>query len=78
MKDETLQKLIKLVGEGFLREFFGKEKTLKQLKPLYDRAGHYCGSCIFGYNSAPAAAREVFKPSTDAESRFDSIKKNIF
>ena len=32
MKDETLQKLIKLVGEGFLRELFGKEKTLKQLR----------------------------------------------
>jgi len=32
MKDVTLQKLIKVVGEGFLREFFGKEKTLKQLR----------------------------------------------
>jgi len=31
MKDETLQNLIKLVGEGFLWELFGKEKTLKQL-----------------------------------------------
>ena len=32
MKDITLQKLIKLVGEEFLRELFGKEKTLKQLR----------------------------------------------
>jgi len=32
MKDKTLQKLINLVGDGFLREFLGKEKTLKQLK----------------------------------------------
>jgi len=32
MKDETLQKLIKLLHEGFMREFFGKEKTLKQLR----------------------------------------------
>jgi len=33
MKNKTLQKLIKLVGEGFLKEFLGKEKTLKQLRP---------------------------------------------
>jgi len=32
MKEITLQKLINLINEGFLREFFGKEKTLKQLK----------------------------------------------
>jgi len=32
MKDITLQKLIKLVGEGHIREFLGKEKTLKQLR----------------------------------------------
>jgi len=32
MKDETLQKLINLVGDGFLRELLGKEKTLKQLR----------------------------------------------
>ena len=32
MKDITLQKLINLVGEGFLRELLGKEKTLKQLR----------------------------------------------
>jgi len=32
MKEITLQKLIKLVGEGHIREFLGKEKTLKQLR----------------------------------------------
>ena len=48
------------------------------INPFNDRASHYSGSCIFGYNSAPAAAREVFKPSTYAESLLGSIKKNIF
>ena len=33
---------------------------------------------IFGYNSGPAAAREVFKPSTDAESLLGSIRKKHF
>jgi len=32
MKDETTQKLIKLLLDGFLREPLGKEKTLKQLR----------------------------------------------
>jgi len=32
MKEITLQKLIELVGERFLREFLGKEKTLEQLR----------------------------------------------
>jgi len=32
MKDETLQKLVNLLGEGFLRELLGKEKTLIQLR----------------------------------------------
>jgi len=32
MKDITLQKLINLIGEGQIREFLGKEKTLKQLR----------------------------------------------
>jgi len=32
MKDETLQKLIKLLRDGFLRELLGKEKTLKQAR----------------------------------------------
>jgi len=32
MKDETLQKLIKILHDGFLRELLEKEKTLKQLR----------------------------------------------
>jgi len=32
MKDKTLQKLVNLLVEGFLRELLGKEKTLKQLR----------------------------------------------
>ena len=32
MKDETMQKLIKLLLDGFLRELLRKEKTLKQLR----------------------------------------------
>jgi len=32
MKDITLQKLIKLLHDGFLREPLGKVKTLKQLR----------------------------------------------
>jgi len=32
MKDETLQKLVNLLLDGFLRELLGKEKNLKQLR----------------------------------------------
>jgi len=32
MKDDTLQKLIKLLYDRFLRELLRKEKTLKQLR----------------------------------------------
>ena len=41
-------------------------------------ASHYGGSCIFGYNSAPAAAGEVFKPSTDSASLVVSSEKKFF
>jgi len=47
------------------------------LKPFNDRARHSSGSCIFGYNSAPAAAREVFKPSTDSASLVVSSQKKF-
>ena len=43
-----------------------------------DSASHYSGSCIFGYNSAPAAAKEVFKPSTDSASLVVSSQKKNF
>ena len=54
------------------------QPTFTNLGPFNDRASHYSATCIFGYNSAPAAAREVFKPSTDAESLLVSIKKTFF
>jgi len=44
-------------------------------KPFNDHQSHYSGSCIFGYNSAPAAAREVFEPSTDSASLVVSSQK---
>jgi len=56
------------------------EKTiflLPRLKHFNDHQSHNCGSCIFGYNSAPAAAREVFKPSTDSASLVVSSKKKF-
>ena len=42
-----------------------------------DHQSHYNGSCIFDYNSALAAAREVFKPSTDSASLVVSSQKKI-
>jgi len=54
------------------------QPTFTNLGPFNDRASHYSATCIFGYNSAPAAASEVFKPSTDAESLLGSIKKTFF
>jgi len=32
MNDKTIEKLAELLHDGFLREFLGKEKTLKQLR----------------------------------------------
>jgi len=32
MNDKTTEKLIKLLHDGFLREFLGKEKTLKHMR----------------------------------------------
>ena len=50
----------------------------KKLFGFNDHQSHYSGSCIFGYTSAPAAAREVFKPSTDSASLVVSSQKKIF
>jgi len=47
------------------------------MEPFNDHASHYSGSDVFGYNSPPAAAREVFKPSTDAARLVGSIN-NFF
>ena len=46
-------------------------------KPLNDHANHYSGSYVFGYNSSPAAAREVFKPSTVSASLVVSSQNKI-
>ena len=43
-----------------------------------DHRSQLIGSRFFCHNSPAAAAREVFKPSTDAESLLGSIKKNFF
>jgi len=49
----------------------------KTLEPLNAHASHLNGRHFFGHNTPAAAAREVFKPSTDAESLLGSIKKNV-
>ena len=46
--------------------------------PSNDHRSQLIGSRFFCYNSPAAAAREVFKPSTDVESLLGSIKKKIF
>jgi len=48
------------------------------LKPFSNHQSHYNGSGFFCYNSQAATAREMFDPSTDAESLLGSTKKNIF
>jgi len=45
---------------------FNQMFSMRSVEPFNDRASHYSATHIFGYNSAPAAAREVFTPSTDA------------
>ena len=47
-------------------------------EPFNARTGHYSGWHSFGHNSPAAAAREVFKPSTDSASRLVPSQKNIF
>ena len=42
-------------------------------EPFNDHRSQLIGSRFFCYNSPAAAAREVFKPSTDAESLLGSI-----
>jgi len=48
------------------------------LKPFNAHQSQYIGPRFFGYNSPAAAAREVFKPSTDAGRLLGSIFKKIF
>jgi len=46
-------------------------------EPFNARASHYSATHVFGYNSPAAAAREVFKPSTDSASLVVPSKKNF-
>jgi len=48
---------------------------MKCVHPFYDRAGQYIGPHVFGHNSPAAAAREVFKPSTDSARLLVPIQK---
>ena len=52
--------------------------ALLALKPFNAHQSQYVGSRFFGYNSPAAAAREVFKPSTDAGRLLGSILKKFF
>ena len=54
------------------------DSTKSHIPPFNDHRSQLIGSRFFCYNSPAAAAREVFKPSTDAESLLGSIKKNFF
>jgi len=47
-------------------------------QPFNAHQSQYVGSRFFGYNSPAAAAREVFKPSTDSASLVVPSQKNIF
>ena len=47
-------------------------------QPFNAHQSQYVGSRFFGYNSPAAAAREVFKPSTDSASIVVPSQKKIF
>jgi len=46
-------------------------------QPFDAHAGHFSGRHYFGHNSPTAAARDMFKSSTDATSLLSSIKKHF-
>ena len=48
------------------------------LKPFNDRKIQQIGTYVFGYNSPPAPAREVFKPTTDSASLVVPSQKTVF
>ena len=56
--------------DAYLTDTHSPHDTIKTfcLTVFNDHASHCSGSCFFGYNSPPAAARELFKPSTDSAS----------
>ena len=55
-----------------------KAKRMRRPMHFNKHRSQLIGSSFFCYNSPAAAAREVFKPSTDAKSLLGSIKKNFF
>jgi len=62
------------ISSYYAKTLFRNSHTLK---PFNDHASQYIGARFFGYNSPAAIARELFKPSMDATSLLDSIKKNF-
>jgi len=50
---------------------------INQTGPSNDRAGLYIGRCSFRHNSQPAAAREIFKTSTDSARLVVTTEKKI-
>jgi len=52
-------------------------EAFPSMKPFNDRAGQYIGPYFFGHNSPAAAARKVFKPSTNSASLVVPSQKNF-
>jgi len=73
---KTLQDKIQALGLTLI--VFKEDSILFCTQPFNDHRSQLIGSRFFCYNSPAAAAREVFKPSTDAESLLGSIKKKKF
>ena len=67
-----------LLGKHRLKQWHVPHPNILPVCPFNDHRSQLNGSRFFCYNSPAAAAREVFKPSTDAESRLGSIQKKIF
>ena len=55
-----------------------QHSTNRRDEPFNDRKSQLIGAYVFGYNSPPAAAREVFKPSTDSTSLVVPSQIKIF
>ena len=68
MKDETLQKLVNLLGEGFLRELLGKEKTLRQLR---------AEARLRGFNNTSNLKKAQLKNLLSKPQDLDQLRKKI-
>ena len=69
MKDETLQKLVNLLGEGFLRELLGKEKTLIQLR---------AEAILRGFNNISKLKKAQLKNLLSKPQDLDQLRKKIY